>query len=92
MAAEPTLGPLYRNRAGSVALVAGIVALVCAFVPFVGDFVAVPAGLVAVISGWVGLCRVEDGTATNYRDAIVGAAMGGAALFVVLLTFVAAWA
>lgn len=89
MAEGQAVRPLYRNGVGSFALVAGIVAVVCAFVPFIGDFVAVPAGVVAVICGWVGMCRAEEGTASNGRDAVLGAALGGAALFVVFLAFAA---
>jgi uncharacterized membrane protein YozB (DUF420 family) len=89
MAEEPSVRSPHRNGAGSVAFVAGIVAVVCAFVPFVGDFVAVPAGAVAVVCGWIGLGRVDKGTANNHRDAVLGAALGGAALFVVFLMFAA---
>lgn len=81
----------YRNGAGNVAFVAGIVALVGAFVPFVVDFIADPAGVVAVACGWVGVGRVDKGTATNHRDAVVGAALGGAALFIVFLVFAATY-
>ncbi|KQU07059.1 hypothetical protein ASG56_05755 [Rhodococcus sp. Leaf7] len=89
MAEAPPGRPVYRNGAGNTALVAGIVALVCAFIPLIGDYVAVPAGVLAVACGWIGLCRDEDGVATNGRDAVIGAALGGAALFVVFLTFAA---
>ena len=85
----PSPRPTYRNGAGSSALIAGIVALVCAFVPFVGDIVAVPTGILAVVCGWVGIGRDEDGTATNGREAMIGAALGGAALFVVFVSFAA---
>lgn len=91
MAEEPSTRSPYRNGVGNVAFVAGIVALACAFVPFVGDFVAVPAGVVAVVCGWIGLGRVDKGTATNHRDAVLGAALGGAALFVVSLMFAATY-
>nr|WP_314142806.1 hypothetical protein [uncultured Rhodococcus sp.] len=89
MAEGHSTRPLYRNGAGSAALIAGIVALICAFVPFIGDFVAAPVGVFAVVCGWVGVSRSEDGTATNGRDAVIGAALGGAALFVVFLANVA---
>ena len=70
-------------------MIAGIIALLCAFVPFVGDFVAVPAGIAAVVFGWVGVGRDEKGIATNGREAMVGAALGGAALFVVFVAYAA---
>ena len=89
MAETPPGRPVYRNGAGNTALVAGIAALVFAFIPLIGDYVAVPAGVLAVACGWIGLCRDEDGVATNGRDAMIGAALGGAALFVVFLTFAA---
>lgn len=80
---------MFRDGAGSLALIAGIVAVISAFVPFIGDFVAVPTGVIAVISGWIGLGRAVDGTASNGREAVIGAALGGAGLFVVFLTFAA---
>ncbi|OZC92929.1 hypothetical protein CH282_01245 [Rhodococcus sp. 06-418-1B] len=88
---KPAARSLYRDGAGSVALIAGIVAVVCAFVPFIGDYLAIPAGLVAVVCGWVGLSRAVDGTATNGREAMIGAALGGTALFVVFLMFAASY-
>lgn len=78
-----------RNRAGNTALTAGIVALVFAFVPVIGDFVAIPAGLVAVVCGWIGLERVDRGTATHRREALIGACLGVAALFAVFVVFAA---
>ncbi|WP_332112879.1 hypothetical protein [Rhodococcus ruber] len=80
---------MFRDGAGSLALVAGIVAVICAFVPFVGDFVTIPAGIVAVISGWIGLGRAVEGDASNGREAVIGAALGGLGLFIVFLTFAA---
>lgn len=50
-----------------------------------------PAGAVAVVCGWIGLGRADTGTATNHRDAVVGSALGGAALFVVFLMFAATY-
>ena len=91
MAETPPGRPVYRNGAGNTAVVAGVVALVCAFIPLIGDWVAVPVGVLAVICGWIGVGRDEDGIATNGRDAMIGAALGGAALFVVSLTFAAAF-
>ncbi|MGA9873770.1 MAG: hypothetical protein WBQ44_21830 [Rhodococcus sp. (in: high G+C Gram-positive bacteria)] len=91
MARDSSTKYFYRNGAGNVALIAGIIALVCAFVPFVGDFVAVPAGVVAVMCGWVGVGYVDDGTASNGREAVFGAIMGGAALFFVFLVFAASY-
>lgn len=91
MARKSSANSLYRDGAGTVALIAGIAAIVCAFVPFIGDFVAVPTGVVAVVSGWIGLNRSVDGSATNGREAILGAALGGAALFVVFLMFAASY-
>ncbi|AYJ49771.1 hypothetical protein [Rhodococcus sp. P1Y] len=87
MARKPPSRFLYRDGVGNAALIAGIVAVVCAFIPFVGDFIAVPAGVVAVVAGWVGLGRDVDGTASNGREAVIGAALGGVALFTVFLTF-----
>jgi hypothetical protein len=89
MSEEHSFGPLYRNGVGSAALIAGIVAIVCAFVPFIGDFIAVPIGIVAVACGWVGVSRVDAGNATNYREAVIGAALGGLSLFVVFMGFAA---
>ncbi|UTT49202.1 hypothetical protein [Rhodococcus gordoniae] len=85
----PPVRPPPRNGAGTAALIAGIVALVFAFVPVIGDFVAIPVGLVAVVCGWVGLERVDKGTATNPREALVGACLGAAALFAVFVIFAA---
>ncbi|MDV8075233.1 hypothetical protein R4P47_01585 [Rhodococcus sp. IEGM 1370] len=82
MAEEYSTRPLFRNGAGSAAVILGIIALVCAFVPFIGDFVAVPTGVAAVVCGWVGVSRDEKGLATNGREAMIGAALGGAAVFV----------
>lgn len=81
----------FRNGAGSTALVAGIIAVVFALVPFVGDVVTIPAGLVAVVCGWIGVDRVEKGVASNQRDAVIGAGLGMAALFVVFLMFAASF-
>jgi hypothetical protein len=80
---------MFRDGAGNLALIAGIVAVVCAFVPFVGDFVTIPAGVIAVVSGWIGLGRAVEGDASNGRDAVIGAALGGIGLFVVFLTYLA---
>ncbi|MCC8929958.1 hypothetical protein C5142_16795 [Rhodococcus sp. BGS-1C] len=91
MAKKPSTRSMYRDGVGSLALIAGIVAVVCAFVPFIGDFIAIPAGVVAVACGWVGLNRAVDGTATNGREAMLGAALGGVALFVVFLVFAASY-
>ncbi|MFI8569055.1 hypothetical protein ACIGGF_21115 [Rhodococcus sp. NPDC078407] len=81
--------PFFRDGAGNLALVAGIVAVFCAFVPFIGDFITIPTGLVAVISGWIGHGRAVDGDASNGRDAVIGAALGGVGLFIVFFTFAA---
>lgn len=89
MTEERTFGPLYRNGAGSAALITGIIAIVCAFVPFIGDFVAIPFGIAAVVCGWIGVSRVDDEIATNYRESVIGASLGGAALFFVFLGFAA---
>ncbi|RRQ29184.1 hypothetical protein DK926_04690 [Rhodococcus sp. Eu-32] len=89
MEEERSFGPLYRNGVGSAALVAGIVAIVCAFVPFIGDFISVPIGVVAVVCGWIGVSRVDAGDATNFREAVIGAALGGTSLFVVFMGFAA---
>lgn len=89
MAEEHTVRPLFRNGAGSAALILGITALVCAFVPFIGDFVSVPTGVAAVACGWVGVGRDANGMATNVRVATIGAALGGAAMFVVLVAYAA---
>jgi hypothetical protein len=89
MAEEHSTRPLFRNGAGSAALILGIIALVCAFVPFIGDFVAIPTGVAAVVCGWVGVGRDEQGHATNGREAMIGAALGGAAMFVVFVAYAA---
>lgn len=91
MAKKPTTQTLYRDGVGNLALTVGIVAVICAFVPFIGDFIAIPAGLAAVVCGWIGLNRAIDGTATNGREAVIGAALGGGALFVVFLVFAASY-
>lgn len=91
MAKKSTTQSLYRDGVGNVALTAGIVSVICAFVPFIGDFIAVPVALAAVVCGWVGLNRAIDGDATNGREAVLGAALGGAALFVVFLVFAASY-
>ncbi|KOS56027.1 hypothetical protein [Rhodococcus rhodochrous] len=78
-----------RNGAGTAALVAGIVAAGCAFLPFLGDLVTIPAGVAAVVCGWVGLGRVDKGSATNHGEALAGAVLGIAALFVVFVVFAA---
>ncbi|MFD1811961.1 hypothetical protein [Rhodococcus gannanensis] len=83
--------PETRNGAGSTAFIAGIIAAVFAFIPFIGEFVAIPAGLIAVVGGWIGLDRVDRGVATNRRDALIGAGLGIAALFVVFLVFAATY-
>ncbi|MGV9734246.1 hypothetical protein ACWDT5_09150 [Rhodococcus aetherivorans] len=79
----------FRNGAGSTALVAGITAAVFAFIPLIGDLITIPAGLAAVVCGWVGLDRVDKGLATNHREALTGAVLGTAALFVVFVVFAA---
>lgn len=79
----------FRDGAGNLALIAGIMAVICAFVPFIGDFVTIPTGIVAVVSGWIGLGRVVEGDASNGREAVIGAALGGVGLFIVFLTFAA---
>ncbi|WP_241386713.1 hypothetical protein [Rhodococcus sp. CH91] len=83
--------PPYRNGVGSAALIAGIAAALFAFVPFVGDIVTIPAGVVAVVCGWIGLERVDKGTASNQRDAVIGGGLGVAALFVVFIVFAATY-
>ncbi|MBS9376274.1 hypothetical protein [Rhodococcus sp. B50] len=81
----------YRNMVGSAALIAGIIAVVIAFVPLVGDLVTIPADGIAVVCGWTGVGRVEKGLASNQRDAVIGAGLGTAALFVVFLMFAASF-
>jgi hypothetical protein len=45
--------------------------------------------VIAVLCGWVGLERVDKGSATDRRTAAVGAVLGAPALFVVFLMFAA---
>ena len=78
-----------RNGVGSAALVAGIIAAIAAFVPIVGDLISVPAGIVAVVCGWIGLARLENGSATNYRETVIGMVLGTLALFAVFVMFAA---
>lgn len=89
MPPSPFVPPPYRNGVGDTALVAGIIAAVSAFLPIVGDLITIPAGLIAVVCGWIGLVRVENGVADNHRNAVIGAVLGIAGLFVVFLVFVA---
>ncbi|WP_237211016.1 hypothetical protein [Rhodococcus ruber] len=42
-----------------------------------------------MVCGWVGLDRVDKGSATNHGEALAGAVLGIAALFVVFIVFAA---
>jgi len=91
MTDDDMTGAPYRNGVGSASLIAGIAAAVFAFVPFVGDFVTIPAGVIAVVCGWIGLNRVDNGAASNPRDAVIGAGLGVAALFVTFIVYAATY-
>lgn len=67
-------GNVYRNDAGITSLVVGIVAALASLVPFIGGAITVAAAVVALVSGWIGLKRVEQGEASNRRDAVIGTA------------------
>ncbi|MBS9373989.1 hypothetical protein [Rhodococcus sp. B50] len=91
MTDDDMTGAPYRNGVGSTSLIAGIAAAVFAFVPFIGDFITIPAGVIAVVCGWIGLNRVDKGVASNPRDAVIGAGLGVAALFVVFIVYAATY-
>lgn len=82
-------GTSYRNGAGTTSLVTGIIAALASLVPFIGGVITIAAAVVALASGWVGLKRVDQGEASNHRDAVIGIGLGLAALFVAFLVFAA---
>ncbi|MGW5268294.1 hypothetical protein ACWEQ4_06550 [Rhodococcus sp. NPDC003994] len=82
-------GTSYRNGAGTTSLVAGIVAALASLVPFIGGVITIAAATVALACGWIGLKRVDQGEASNQRDAIIGTGLGLAALFVAFVIFAA---
>ncbi|MBB1018625.1 hypothetical protein G6023_10080 [Dietzia sp. DQ11-71] len=89
MPANHLAGTSYRNGAGITSLVAGIVAALASLVPFVGGTITIAAAVVALVSGWIGLKRVDQGEASNQRDAVIGTGLALAALFVAFLIFAA---
>jgi hypothetical protein len=89
IAPQDTPTPSPRNGAGNVALALGVAAIMFIFVPIVGEFIAIPAAIGAVVTGFIGFDRVDQGRATNRRDAVVGGTLGALALLIMLVMFAA---
>lgn len=65
----------------------GVAAIAFTFVPIIGEFIAIPAAIGAVATGFIGFDRVDQGRATNRRDAVVGGSLGVLALLITLVMF-----
>jgi len=82
-------GTAYRNGTGITSLVAGIVAALASLVPFIGGAITIAAAIVALVSGWISLKLVDQGEASNRRDAVIGTSLALGALFVAFVIFAA---
>lgn len=83
-------GTTDHGRSGQQSLTAGAIALGAAFVPVVGDLIAVPAAVLAIVLGGVGLRHYEQGRTARVVPAILGTALGLAAVLGVALVALAA--
>lgn len=79
-----------RRSPGDLSLGFGIIALLCALVPVVGDVLAVPPGLAALVLGYLGVSRHDRGLEHRVLPAAFGAGLGVIALFIVVVSVIAA--
>ncbi|HIW64158.1 MAG TPA: hypothetical protein H9881_17020 [Candidatus Stackebrandtia excrementipullorum] len=75
------------GRPGWSSLVLGVVAVIFLFVPIIGDVVTPPAGLTSIVLGFIGLGRIERGTAVNTKQTLTGIGLGAAAVLIWFVFF-----
>lgn len=87
MSPKGTPEPPPHNRPGEMSLSTGIIAFLFSFVPIIGDLVAAATGPLALVLGAIGVRRSEQGVATNFGQALIGATLGALAILVTALMF-----
>lgn len=79
----------WSDSAGEWSLVLGIIAIACAFVPVIGDVITLPFAVGAVALGFVGIRVAHGRRAWRSVLAMLGVALGAAAIATVVVLLIA---